>query len=147
MKRHRGRKCTISYCRERVEAGGLCEKHLAAKHQKEIRRDEAIRVLHSGVLEGESFQNSELRKEFTKLQEWWFRACDAVNFRREDPILKDEAQYAIAWCGSLAELIIDDEKADRKCAPRPAWNCLREQLWGRFTNLEAGLRSNGLAKT
>jgi hypothetical protein len=147
MKRRKTPECTKSYCTEPAVAMGLCEKHLAEKNENEIRRDEAIRTLHSGLLEGEVFQRGELREEFLKLQEWWFRACDAINYRREDPALKDEAEYAATWCESLAELIIQDERAHRKGDHHPPpWNFMREHLWGRFKNLEAGLMSNGVPR-
>lgn len=136
--------CTESYCRAPAVGMRLCNKHLDEHYEKEKRRDEAVRFLHTGMLDDQTIQNVKLNDEFRRLKVWWSRACDAINCQVEDTILKDETGDAFKWCKSLAELIIQDEKAYRSGRPNPApWNSNREDLWERFKNLEAGLMSSG----
>jgi hypothetical protein len=125
----------------------LCKKHLDEHYEKEKRRDEAVRFLHTGMLDDQTIQNAELKDEVRRLKVWWSRACDAIICQVENTILKDEAEYAITWCVNLAIVIIKEEKAYRGGDQSPPpWNPLREQLWERFKNLEAGLRSNGVPR-
>ncbi len=126
---------------------GLCRPHYEEHAREEAQRDEAVQALHRSVIDGLPIQQPELREEFLKLQKWWTRACTVRNFGGEDPILKDEAEYALEWCISLAKVIITEEKKFRSGDTRkPEWNYTRDWVWDRFKNLEAGLMSNGVER-
>jgi len=147
MKRRRSSSCKKSRCEEPAEIMGLCHEHYAEHVEAQMCCDEAIRVLHHGILDGQTIQKTELAEEFRKLQEWWRRACDSINFQRKDPILRDEAKYASEWCISLAQVIIKEERLFRNGNVRPPpWNFIRDSVWDRFKNLEEGLMSNGVAR-
>jgi len=139
--------CKKSHCTNPAEVAGFCQKHYDEHIEAERCQSEAINVLHFGTLEGKSFQNKELADEFRRLQVWCYRACDSITLQREDPILRDEAEFASSWCISLAQIIIREEKASRLGDNRPfVWDNRRDWVWERFKNLEAGLASNGVAR-
>ena len=123
---------------------GLCEEH-HAEHLEELRKhDEAVNVLHHGLLEGQPFQKQNIVEEYWRIRNWWDRTCDSVNSQREDDILRGEAQYALDWCISLTRQLIQEEIAFRKGHDYPQpWNNTRDWVWERFKNLQAGLMSNG----
>lgn len=90
-------------------------------------------------------ENEELRDELLRLITWWHRACNAVNYGRKDPVLRNEAEYAVEWCIALAQEISDAELAFRNGeSPSPALAVTRVWVWDRFRNLEEGLVSNGI---
>lgn len=125
----------------------LCRGHYDEHLEEQRLQSEAVYLLHHGTLNDRSIQHQELAEEFRKLQVWWHRACDAVNFEREDPILRNEAKYAINWCVSLAVVIIREEQAFRGGDTRPnTWDPTRNWVWERFKNLEEGLMSNGVIR-
>lgn len=81
------------------------------------------------------------------IRKWWFKACDAINYGRSDPILRDEAEYAAQWCISLAREIVIAERAYKAGeAPSHMLEHTLEWVGERFGNLEKGLMSNGVAR-
>ena len=109
------------------------------------RRKAALDALHKSEIEGRPPENAELRDELFRIQKWWYRACDAVNYAREDEVLLDEAKYATEWCIALAQEIVDAEIASRNGQPIPiSLERTRDWVWDRFLNLEKGLMSNGV---
>lgn len=110
--------------------------------EKSKLRNEALDALHKGIIDGQFPENPELREELWKIRRWWSRACDAVNYERQDPILQDEASYAVEWCIRLAEQIVEDQRTLARGA-KPGFSFTRQWVWECFENLEAGLRSNG----
>lgn len=147
MKSRKKIKCAHSQCEELAEGGGFCPEHYAEFKQQRKKRDEAIQTLHSSILNGQLFQCPELKKEFEKIQQWWRRACDSINYKKEDPILKDEAQYATDWCIALTLELIQEEKAFRAGDTlQTSSSFTRDWVWLRFKNLESGLMSNGASR-
>ena len=139
--------CAHSQCDELAEASGFCLEHYAEFKQQRKNRGEAVQTLHSGIVKGQLFQKAELKDEFEKIQRWWHRACDSVNYKKEDPILKDEAQYATEWCIALTLELIQEEKAFRAGDTlQTSSNFTRDWVWLRFKNLESGLMSNGVSR-
>lgn len=148
MKSRKEVACKHPQCEEIAEVDGFCSEHLTEFNQKRKNRDEVVQVLHSSVLKGKLFQKPELKEEFKKIQKWWHRACDSVNHRREDPILKDETQHALEWCIALALELVQEEKAFRDGdALNTASNFTRDWVWLRFKNIESGLMSNGVERS
>ena|SRR3989442_9408380 len=144
----RKRLCRASGCSEEPYLGGLCRKHHEEKTIRTQRRDVAIHTLHTAMIEGRLPNDRTLREELLRLREWWDRACIAVQTNRGSELMPlDEAEYALEWCISLAQEIVDAERALRD---GNTVGCLlaatREWVWDRFKNLEAGLRSNGLPR-
>ena len=136
--------CRQSRCDKEGRFLGLCEEHYAEHLEDRRLHDEAVHVLHHGLLENQPFQKQAIAEEYNRIRKWWDRACDAVNYEREDEILRDEAKYAVEWCISLTRQLIQEELAHRKGDDsQQPWNDTREWVWERFANLEAGLMSNG----
>lgn len=132
------RKCSQYKCSEPPFLGGLCEKHSFESTKATQRRNDAINALHHTKVDGKLFSNTELRDELNKLQKWWYRACDSVNYSRIDAILKDEAESALDWCIALTQELIDAERACRLNISANELNldATRQWVWGRFNNLE-----------
>lgn len=122
-------------------------KHYEEDQRKYMLRNAAIDALHMGMIDGQFPERSELIEELQKIRKWWSRACDAVNYERQDPVLMDEAPYAVEWCIRLAEQFVETERAFRS-GVKPSWllESTKEWVWDRFKNLEAGLMSNGIER-
>lgn len=147
MKSRKKVTCAHSQCEELAEASGFCPEHYAEFKQQRKNRDDAIQTLHSSIVNEQLFQKAELKEEFEKIQQWWRRACDSINYKKEDPILKNEAQYATEWCIALTLELIQEEKAFRAGATlQTSSSFTRDWVWLRFKNLESGLMSNGLPR-
>jgi len=141
------RKCLESGCLEPPFLGGLCKQHHEEEAEKSRRRTAAINALHTAVIEGRILDNLELRDELMQIRKWWDRACHSVNYNIKDEVLADEAKYAIEWCISLSQEIVDAEIAFRAGNnPSRQLEATREWVWERFHNLEAGLMSNGVKR-
>lgn len=115
---------------------------------RNLRRDQAIDALHTLVVGGRLPDNEALRIELLELSRWWQMACNAVQTNREVELMPlEEAEYALEWCIALAGELVAAELAFRD--GRAASHSLvgtRTWVWGRFKNLDAGLRSNGLPR-
>ncbi len=148
MARRRKIGCLAPHCKKEPCAGGLCEEHYEEKKREDARHNDAVHLLHSSHLDERILENPELRDELQRLQEWWRSICSTLNFRLNDPILGDEAQFAVSWCIALAQQIVDAEIAFRNGKPWDTYSLqiTREWVWSNFRNLEAGFRSNGLPR-
>jgi len=114
MTKRKLKTCTASRCEEPPYLGGLCKDHYEEWEDRRRREDAATQFLHSGVIDGRVLQHSELQDEFQQLSKWWGRVCQAVQTRRDTihmPV--EEADYAISWCTSIAQRIIEAEFAFR----------------------------------
>lgn len=141
------RKCIKYSCSESPYLGGLCKKHYEENAEKERRRNAALKALFTSEIDGHLPVNPELREELFRLQKWWNRACDVLNYDRKDEVLSDEAQYATEWCIALAQEIVDAEISSRNRAiPSDSLESTREWVWRRFRNSEMGLMSNGIKR-
>lgn len=126
----------------------LCEGHYEEERARRQRREDALGALHTAMIDGRLADEPSLRDELLRLREWWFKACDVVQSNRErDGMPADEAEYALEWCISAAQGIIDDERAlrsgrqtDSMSIHRRAW------VWERLGVLARGLCSNGLPR-
>lgn len=141
--------CRASGCAEVPFLGGLCRQHYDEADRRAQRRRAAIDALHTAVIDDRLPDDLALREELTRLRKWWDRACSAVQTKRDSALMPaDEADYALEWCIALAQEIVDAERAARggkKAEDTLA--CTRHWVWERFGNLEAGLRSNGIARS
>lgn len=139
--------CRKDGCVEPPHLGGLCKEHHEKYAAQENRKQAAIEALHHGKINGIYLKSQELHKELEKVRKWWHRACDAVNYRREDEILRDEAEYALEWCIALAQEVVDAEVSLRggKETAEP-FSFKQTWVWERFENLEKGLMSNGIER-
>lgn len=136
-------------CEEPPFLGGLCETHADEARVKARRRDDALEVLHYGVIDGALPSDPKIREELTRLGRWWRSACDSLHHSTPHAILKDEAEPATSWCIALAQELIDAERAARagRSFDNTMLNGTRQWVWERFSNLERGLMSNGVARS
>ncbi len=138
--------CKKPRCDELAEIGGFCQMHYDEHLEEERLNSLAVQTLHGGV-HAYVITDSNLRDEFHKLQRWWSTACHAVNIQVKDTILMDEGRYAVEWCISLAkEIILADQALKAGKAVSPSLDYTRGWVWDRFSNLEAGLMSNGVMR-
>jgi hypothetical protein len=93
--RRKKRECRLMYCHEEPYLGGLCIRHHEEDHRKSMLRNAALDALHTGLIDGQLSEDLELREELVRIRRWWSKACDAVNYQRQDPVLLDEAPYAV----------------------------------------------------
>ena len=122
-------------------------KNITTKKKAAKLVEHARDLLFKSVVDGRILSNKELQLELSRLQPWWDRACRSVNFNRIDPILLDEAEYAVEWCLSISANIVEEERIFRLTRElEPGLRLAREQVWMRFSNLEAGLMSNGVPR-
>jgi len=141
-------RCKAEKCEQPPQLGGLCEEHHKQEQAQSRREMEARELLFRGVVDNEPLQSSALREELSRLQGWWQRTSRELRSPGSDPALRDEAQFAIEWCISLAAVIVEEERAARG-GNRTAslqGERTREWVWERFRNLEQGLMSNGLER-
>ncbi len=140
------RTCRKYGCHESPHRGGLCEAHHDEERLKETRRAAAVTALHNLTIDGKLPENPALKEELRLMRGWWDRAVNSLNYR-PDPLLGGEAEFALEWCISLAQEIVDAEKAFRKGeSPSYMLEATRSWVWDRFRNLEAGLHSNGTSR-
>lgn len=144
----RKKTCREYRCDAPPEIGGLCAKHYEEHERRSRRREEALAVLHNGVIDGEYIGEGPLRDELSRARDWWFQVCSAVNSEREHPILKDETQFGTDWCIGIAQEIVDAERDRRagKEGDNETPRYMRQLFWERFENLERGLMSNGVER-
>jgi hypothetical protein len=139
--------CKQSHCHEPADNTGFCKRHFDEDNLNSKRRTEAIEVLHFGKINGHKIQSPELLSEYSQIERWWSRACIANNFGTTDSILKDEVEYALEWCISLAQIIVQEELEFRISGKyMNTNNYIRSEVWSRFKNLQAGLMSNGISR-
>lgn len=140
--------CAHHGCREPLRSGGLCVEHSEQRKEAHERRDEALTLLHKGIVAGRVLSHPELKEELDRLWRWWREACHAVQSGRTDGILRDEAQYAVEWCIAIAKHICRQERSFRNGdVADPVDHLYKQPFWERFENLEAGRRSNGLPRS
>jgi hypothetical protein len=114
-----------------------------------MRRETAIELLHTGMLDRRIVESSALREELRCAQEWWHKACTAINEGRKDPVLQEEAQFALEWCIGIAQKLIEQELAARNGTILPNASELeicKAIQWRKFAMLEAGFMSNGIKR-
>lgn len=103
-------------------------------------------TLHGNV-HAYAIADNNLREEFSQLRRKWDAACHSVNYQVEDPVLRDEAKWAVEWCISLArEIILADQALQAGKAVSASLADTRRWVGERFSNLEAGLMSNGVKR-
>ena len=142
------RHCLAPECSKPLFLGGLCEEHHAEKTAADRRKNDAHVALHNFVVDGKPFQEASVREEMLRLGKWWHDACDVINCRIERRVPKDEAEYVLCWCTSLAEELVDAERRSRTGGhiASPSLEATRGWVWERLMFLEAGLQSNGVAR-
>ena len=147
MSRKKQPVCHKDHCNEPPHSGGLCREHYERHIKNEKSREEAIEALANGYIDGVSLTNHNFREQLLEIRKWWFKACDALNYGRTDTVLKDDAQYAVEWCISLAKEIVAAERAFN-AGQQPSYMLEHTSSWvyERFSNLEKGLMSNGVAR-
>ena len=137
--------CRAPDCALNPFLGGYCQVHFEEDQRREKRRDDAVTALHSGLVDGALPSGPELRAELDRLRVYWNRACQAVNTQRGTAAMPmDEAGYALKWCISLAQEIVEGQRAIAARKPLShSFTMTREWVWENLCNLDAGLRSNG----
>ncbi len=140
--------CSEPRCEEPPFLGALCNAHHEERQDLRRREDAATNFLHTGVIDSQAPLHPELREEYQQLSKWWTRVCEAAQTRHNALHMPaEEANYAISWCKSIAQIIIEAELIFRAGKEIPLLlKALREPYWERFRNLEAGHASNGLPR-
>ena len=143
------RYCKAPGCNKPLYLGGLCKRHDAEDAAKARRRSDALALLHTSSLDNEPLHMPELREELYRLQKWWWRVCSSLQLQQVDPVLQDEAEYALEWCIALAQEIADADRSlhNEGAAKTPNLEQTRHWVWERFANLEKGLMSNGVKRS
>lgn len=145
--RRNERECRQYKCSQPLYLGGLCEKHHEESVAEDCRRSAALDALFTGLVGGCSPNDPGLRDELARLQGWWHRVCNSVNYGREDEVLREEAHAAVEWCVALSKEIVAAELTLRKGGTVSlSLHATREWVWHRFSSLEAGLMSNGVKR-
>lgn len=145
MTKRKLKTCTAPRCEEPPYLGRLCKDHYEKMEDCRRREDAATQFLHTGIIDAQLIQHPELRDEFHQISKWWDRVCQAIQTRHDAIHMPlEEAEFAISWCTSIAQLIIEAELAFRAGKEISLLlRAKREPYWERFHNLEAGLASNG----
>ena len=135
-------------CSEPPFLGGYCKEHHEERAHAEREQNEARILIRESTVDGSPVSDAALKEELMRLQFWWYDAVDALRFHSEKRVPKEEAEYALSWCLSLAKEIVKTERLRRQCDQADPYALLAARLWvwERFKNLEAGLRSNGLPR-
>lgn len=145
-----GKKKSVCFeyrCHEPPHIGGRCSKHHEEQKRKQRDREDALEALNNVKVDGSSPSNSSLQEQLFDIRKWWFRACDALAYRRTDSILRDEAEYAQEWCIALAKEIVTAERAVRSGkGPDFMLEHTSKMVYERFSNMEKGLMSNGVPR-
>jgi hypothetical protein len=149
MARKKNATCYVSGCEARPHLGGLCEVHHEEKTLKDELRSDAVRLLHHSTVDGFLPKHDLALSELLLIQRWWTEVCSSLNYRIPHPILRDEVEFASDWCIALAEQLVLLERRRRSGVPDPESDfklvATQEWVWHRFTSLEKGLTSNGVA--
>lgn len=136
----------MSGCTGDPYSRGLCQKHHEEKNAREQRRNVAINTLSTLAIDGRLPDEPSLKEELLLLQEWWNRARLALQTGDGDHFMPlNQAEYALEWCISLAQEIVDAELAFRPGkAPSYALEMTRKWVWDEFKEVEVNLRKKGL---
>lgn len=147
--RKKTRVCEHDRCSEPPFLGGLCQRHHEEESSRRQLRDDAVRALHAGVVDGGPLKDPELEADWLRLVDRWHRVCLVVQTAHGTPEMPhEEAEYATDWCISLAQEIIKATRARmRGDHVASSLAMTRQWVWERFDNLERGLRSNGTSRT
>lgn len=146
-KRRKKQTCAEGRCDAPPYRGGLCRRHHEEAEAEETKERSAIVALRTWQVDGHPPEKPGLKDEMMEVARWWDRACFSLQGNKKDGVLKDEAEYALSWCISIATAIIKQERAHRSGqAEDPAIQYQKDLAWERFKNLEAGLMSNGVER-
>ena len=147
MTKRKNLKCTKYVCEEAPYLGGLCKAHHDERRVGEKEREEALETLRTFSVQGERPTKEGLFEELKKANHWLEKAYFAIRCNKNDEILKDETQVAPEWCITISKAIINEEIAYRGGKePDLTLSHLKKLSWKRFSNLEAGLMSNGVKR-
>lgn len=147
-RRKKAATCLVHDCGEPPFLGGYCRLHHEERAQAEREQNEARTLIRESTVDGAPVTDAALKEELSRLQSWWYEAVDALRFNSEKRVPKDEAEFALSWCLSLAKEMVKTERLRRQgdLADPYSLFAARHWVWDRFKNLEAGLRSNGLPR-
>lgn len=139
--------CQKRNCREPAEVMGYCREHYQEYLNETRERDAAVDTLHANSHRSYTFADPGLDKEMQALRARWRVVCDALNYRRKDTVLKDEADAAKEWCIQLAKELVSADRLVRE-GGRPGYSLDYTRTWvnERFASLDAGLMSNGVKR-
>lgn len=141
-------KCREFSCDEEPFSGGLCRRHAEESAIAAKLRSDAIHLLNNYVVDNKTVSSFQLIEEVKELGDLWRRACNSVNYRISDPILLDEAQYAVDWCIDISKELVKMERLLRNgnTSDLEHSRLRRDITWERFRNLKNGLMSNGVLR-
>lgn len=125
--------------------GGYCVEHHEERETARVNREDALRLLHRGVIDDGRPELPEHADELKRLWHAWSETCSVTNHQfRSKLVPAEEAEYAVEWCIIIAIAILDAERA-AKAGRKPDYMVQenKKHAWRRFDFLEQGLRSNG----
>lgn len=103
--------CSKYGCKEPHYRMWLCEKHYTENKEREQKENEAISLLHTGVIENELVENSMLAIELEKALNVWRKCNISYQFNESENRTTD---MLVQQCISYACAIIEAEKSSRK---------------------------------
>lgn len=104
--RHRRKTCPEDRCDAVAGPGGRCDKHQQVHEAQTAFTEAAVKALHYSQVDGTHVTCEPAQTELARIQVWWRRVCDSLNYRVPDSILRDEAEYAKFWCIRVAEQVV-----------------------------------------
>jgi hypothetical protein len=139
------RTCIVDNCPEEPYRRGRCKSHHDESEREMARRNVAIDALNKSTVDDRLLDDLALREELYRLQKRWRDAQRVLESRRGTAAMPlDEAQYAVDWCITLAQEIVDADAALRSGQEVSyLFTHWRKEVWEQLDNLEAGLMSNG----
>jgi hypothetical protein len=131
-------KCREHNCSYEPYLGGLCRVHHDEHTREKQLRDAAITALHRGEVNGEFLVDGALRDDLEQLRARWFVVCDVVNSSRgKDLVPLEHAGYATDWCISLAEQIVEAQRAISAGEPvASSFESTKSWVWKRLRDIE-----------
>lgn len=117
--------------------GGLCHAHYEEDFRKRCLRDQAVRALHFGEVDGLVVAHT-LQEDLQQLRDRWQIVCSVNNLQRNSDLVPlAEAKYAAEWCKSFAEQIIEAQRAINAGMPVPfSYENTKRWVWERLNGIE-----------
>jgi hypothetical protein len=131
-------RCGAEGCSELAYSEGLCNVHLDEKGRKEKLHAQAVRALDCGEVDGAVLDDKSLRNDLEQLSDRWRLVCNVVNSQRgTNTFPLAHAQFAVEWCISFAEQIIEAQRSITAGTPvGGSYEHTKRWVWERLRGLE-----------
>ncbi len=135
--KQKARRCRVDGCREMPHLGGFCLAHYEEDLRRGTLRDQA-RALLFGKADGGGVSDHTLQEDLHELMGRWSFVCSAgISQRSNDLVPLEHAEYAADWCISLAEQIIEAQRAINAGMPVAcSYENTKRWVWERLHGIE-----------